>query len=66
MAKIKCIKVDRGSGFGSYVTKDIETAIQELRDDYENGDMTTEGTLFFSIVEMEEIELEALPDFDGW
>ena len=64
--KKRLIKIDRGPGFGSYVTYNIEEAIQELRKDWEDGDMTTDGVLKFSIIEMTEEEVEALPEFMGW
>jgi len=60
------IKVDRGAGFGSYITDNIEDAIQELKNDWENGDMTTDGALTFSIIEMDEDEVDAMAEFQGW
>jgi hypothetical protein len=59
---MKVMKISR-EGLGGYFEKSIKSAVEELRENWENCD--TEP-LIFEIVEMSEEEYDNLPEFQGW
>lgn len=67
MAKVKCVKITRPSlcDVTCYISRcDSGDAQEELEVFMENDH---EGdSVKFEIVEMEESELKALPEFEGW
>lgn len=64
MSKIKCIEITLLSKATSYVARcDDEIYIEELRLFVETG---IGESLLFELIEIEEKELDNMPEFTGW